>query len=333
MNYHSNEAITIGEVKILNCLPEIGINAVQNEIVSGLTSSSKYISSKYFYDDKGSKLFGQITNLDEYYLTRTEKSILSTIIQNLNLDFIHRHIIELGSGDSSKIQILLQQIPSHILSTLTYYPVDISQSAIRKSVGELSEKFPMVRMKGIIADFLHQLNMLPKKEKRLFCFLGSTIGNLDTGERKDFMELLGEEMQKGESLLLGIDMVKDITVLEKAYNDSHKLTADFNKNILMAVNALIDSDFNTEDFEHVAFYNSEKKRIEMHLRAKTELLINTGTQMSKIQIFKGETIHTENSHKFDMDDIKKMGHWSGCTTENIYTDENEWFSVVQYKKS
>ena len=167
-------------ISINNFIPETGIDTIRNEIITGLTSKQKFISSKYFYDEKGSELFEEITRLEEYYPTRTEKSILqkeaSTITNNLS-DFT---IIELGSGDSSKISFLLKSINKEQLKTIRYIPVDVSQSAIEKSARSLSRKFPSLKIQAVVADFMHQLDLIPNAQKKLICFFGSTLGILPT---------------------------------------------------------------------------------------------------------------------------------------------------------
>jgi L-histidine N-alpha-methyltransferase len=332
MNYTKTEAFIKEKIHLVNYLHVIGLEKVRTEIVKGLQATSKVISPKFFYDQKGSELFENITELDEYYPTRTERSILSTIVNELNIDFYGLNIIELGSGDASKIRLLLKQIPEEVLSTIKYYPLDISRSAIEKSAMELTDEFPSIEINGIVADFIHQINVVPKTGKRLFCFFGSTIGNLDMSEVKEFMELLGSEMQADDSLLLGLDMVKDIAVLEKAYNDDQRITADFNKNILNVVNSLAGTDMDPEKFEHLAFYNKEKNRIEMHLKAMKDMVVTFSTEADSIYIKKGETIHTENSHKFSRKDIKTMGSLAGLNVEQIFTDKHQWFSLVHYRK-
>ncbi len=332
MNFTKTETLTEERINLVNYLPHIGIEKVKEEILKGLQASPKYISPKFFYDQKGSELFEEITKLVEYYPTRTEVSILSSIVKDLDIEFTDLSIVELGSGDASKIRLLLQQIPIEQLSTIRYYPLDISQSAIEKASEKLVEEYPMLSINGIVADFFHQLNMIPKTGKRLFCFFGSTIGNLDMSEIREFMELLGSEIQTDDSLLLGLDMVKVIAVLEKAYNDDQQITAGFNKNILNVVNRLAGTDLNPGEFEHLAFYNKEKGRIEMHLKARKDIVITFNSETDSIHINKGETIHTENSHKFSREDIQTMGSLAGLNIEKIFTDERQWFSLVHYRK-
>lgn len=332
MNYTKAETLTRENIHLVSYLHAIGAERVRTEILKGLQAESKYISPKFFYDQKGSELFEDITELDEYYPTRTERSILSTIVRELNIDFYKLNIIELGSGDASKIRLLFQQIPVELLPAIRYYPLDISRSAIEKAAMELTAEFPSIEINGIVADFFHQINVVPKTGKRLFCFFGSTIGNLDISEVKGFMELLGSEMQTGDSLLLGLDMVKDVAVLEKAYNDDQQITAEFNKNILNVVNALTGTDMDPADFEHLAFYNKEKSRVEMHLKARNDIVITFDSETDNVHIRKGETIHTENSHKFSLDDVKTMGSLAGLNVEQIFADERQWFSLVHYRK-
>lgn len=333
MNYTKEDVSVQEGLSVKNYLPDLGIDKVVGEIITGLKSKPKYISPKYFYDRIGSGLFEEITKLEEYYPTRTEKKILSTIVNDLNIDFNGISIIELGSGDASKIRLLLQQLSINVLSSIKYFPVDISQSAIEGAVGNLSHEFPMLTINGIVADFIHQLNVIPNEGKRLFCFFGSTIGNFTPSEVDEFMALLGEEMREGDSLLMGMDMVKDISVIEKAYNDSKNVTELFNKNILNVVNSLIGSDFNADNFKHIAYYNRELNRIEMHLEAKKDMVILLNSDANIISIKKGETIHTENSHKFSYDSIKTIGNRAGLNVQMIIEDDKKWFSIVHFKKS
>jgi len=320
------------KAKIVNRLKEIESGKVEEEILKGLTSDPMYISPKYFYHAGGSQLFEQITRLEEYYPTRTEKAILADIGKHLEVNFTGLNIVELGSGDPSKICLLLRQIPSEEQAGLHYYPVDISQLALEGSMHELAKEFPHIQVTGIVADFMHQFEKLPKVPNRLFCFLGSTIGNLKPAERESFMKKLGLEMKPGDHLLLGLDMVKDPRVLHRAYNDSQEVTAAFNKNILNVVNGIMDATFEASDFEHLAFYNEKEQRIEMHLKANRDRQIRINGHQQTLHIKKGETIHTENSYKFKQHDIEHIGHQAGLTTLSVFTDKHQWFSLVLYGK-
>ncbi|TVR42020.1 MAG: L-histidine N(alpha)-methyltransferase [Bacteroidia bacterium] len=315
-----------------NHLPEIGLQAMREEVMEGLKDTPRCIPSKYFYDREGSALFEEITRLPEYYLSRTEKAILSTLWNKLAIDAHNLHIIELGSGDCSKIQLLLREIPANALSTVTYHPVDISSNVLKESAGKLTQQFPHLTVHGLVADFMHQIHLLPHAHKRLFCFFGSTIGNFGKSEINALMERLGTLMTNGDYLLLGLDMIKEIDVLEAAYNDKQGVTERFNKNMLKVVNELLGADFHPGLFNHRAFYNEENHRIEMHLDAREDMMVTFGFNNSTIEIKAGENIHTENSHKFDRGHIRNMGEMAGLSVGHVFTDPEEWFSLVLYSK-
>ena len=317
-------------VELINYLPNIGIDNVKQEIFDGLKSTPKYISPKFFYDGKGSELFEQITKLEEYYPTRTEKSIISNKVSELGIDFKNLDIVELGSGDSSKISLLLEQIPQDLIPTINYFPVDISKSAIEKSSNDLKAKFQLKSITGVVVDFFHQMHLIPKTGRRLFCFFGSTIGNFSRKQAEDFMIALGKSMQKGDMLLIGMDLVKNVDVLEAAYNDKKGITALFNTNILNVVNNLSGTNFTENNFEHYSFFNTKESRIEMHLRALKDVEVKLDSEI--IKIYKGELIHSENSHKFTLDDINTIAKWSKLNIVRSLTDDNNWFSLNYFVK-
>ena len=332
MNFSDETIVVQNKVEIMNCLPEIGKQAVVNEIIAGLKDSPKHIASKYFYDEAGSRLFEDITKLDAYYPTLTEKAILGSLWDKLALEFDALNIVELGSGDASKIRLLIEQIPKYLLPQITYIPIDISLDALEWAAEELTQQFPEMDIQGFAADFLLDLSMIPKEKKRLFCFLGSTIGNFNPDETHRFLQMLGQEMQPGDSLLLGMDMVKDVDLIEKAYNDAQGVTEQFNKNILHVVNRLVGADFRPEYFDHLAFYNRNKNRIEMHLRAQKEMVVHLKATGETIRLHSGQTIHTENSHKFTPNDIAKFGQWAGLQTKAVFNDSRGYFSLAYYEK-
>lgn len=304
----------------------------QREIIQGLLAKQKYLPSKFFYDEKGSKLFEQITRLHEYYPSRTEKYILEKNAQDLMQGVEGASLVELGPGDCSKVSILLQTLPEETLQTLTYVPVDVSPSALAESRGMLEEKFGGIEVRGLVADFTQQLDLVSKYEKKVVCLLGSTIGNLDHEDAVGFVATLGNLLGAGERFLLGLDMVKDKAILEKAYNDEDEITAEFNKNILKVANKIAKTDFEPEHFEHQAFFDEEKQRIEMHLVATRDMTIQTPLLDQDLEIIEGETIHTENSHKFTDDHIEEFASGSGLSVRDVYTDSNRWFTLVDYVK-
>lgn len=321
-----------GLVNFTDLLPEIGEEEIRNEILEGLTSGQKWISSKFFYDKRGSELFSEITMLDEYYPTRTEISILREFAPEIMKGVVDVDIIELGSGDGIKISVLINIVPASRMPLLRYVPVDVSKNVLLESGQMLSESYPSLRVEGVRADFLTQLNLIPSDNRRLICFFGSTIGNLSQERAHQFIKEISDVMRPGERLILGLDMVKPRPILEAAYNDKRGVTAVFNRNILNVVNRLAATDFNPRDFTHLAFYNDAESRIEMHLKANRDFVVKTPHIEAPIPIYSGETIHTENSHKYTTEDITAFAGTGEFAVEHVFTDPQGWFSLVQYVK-
>ncbi len=317
---------------IEDMMPEIGEISIREKLLNCLNSNPKTLPCMLFYDKKGSELFEKITKLEEYYLPKVEIPLLISTAKKLNSEFKYCNLVELGSGDCSKISVLLNAVPKDIRQTIVYYPVDVSREAMEKSGHILQERFPEIDIHGINADFLEHIESIPENRKRFFCFFGSTIGNLTKVRTMEFMKHLGEVMNKNDRLFLGVDMVKDINVMERAYNDIMGITAEFNKNILRVANAHLGTDFDPNDFDHVAFFNEELSRIEMHLKAKKDLEVKSPLLKEKIIFKKGETIHTENSHKYTVDYIHKMADTADLCVSNIYSDDKKWFSLAEMVK-
>jgi L-histidine N-alpha-methyltransferase len=328
----SREEYYLDAVTITDSLPQLQKNEYVKDILNGLNQRKKHISSLFFYDEAGSKLFQEITGLPEYYLYHVEKKLLREITPEFckSLEFVD--IVEIGSGDCSKISILLESIPRHWRESVRYIPIDISRAAIEQSAEVLKERFPQIEVHGIVANFINQLHLIPECTDRLFCFLGSTMGNLSEKLARQYLIRIKEVMCAGNTLLLGLDMIKDIEVLERAYNDRGNVTARFNKNVLKVVNRLTGTNFDPDDFQHVAFYNQELSRIEMHLEAKRDLDITSPHLEESIVIKRGERIHTENSHKFSERQIHQMAKKAGLTIKRIFTDEKKWYSLIEMVK-
>ncbi|ADE37242.1 L-histidine N(alpha)-methyltransferase [Methanohalophilus mahii] len=313
-------------------MPKVGESSIREEMINCLRGNPKTLPSVFFYDHKGSELFETITNLEEYYPPKIEIPLLRSTAQKLKQELKDCDLVELGSGDCSKISVFLDEIPEEIRQTIVYYPVDVCKQAIEKSACNLQDRYPEMNIHGITADFLGHIEKIPAKRRRFFCFFGSTIGNLTEVQAMQFMTDLGNVMNKNDRLLLGVDMVKDIDIIEKAYNDGQGVTAEFNKNILEVVNDHIKTDFYPEEFVHVAFFNKKYSRIEMHLKAKKDLEITSPLLKERIVFRKGETIHTENSHKYTVDGINKMADAAGLSVENIFNDDKKWFSLAEMVK-
>ncbi|MDF1576560.1 MAG: L-histidine N(alpha)-methyltransferase [Bacteroidales bacterium] len=332
MNYVNEDTVTLNRISITNLLQEIGLDEVRMEIASGLKAPQKAISSKYFYNREGSLLFEEITHLEEYYPTRTEKGIL----RKMAPDFMNRYpaydLIELGPGDHSKISILLNAQAGLKRHSARYLPLDISQPAIRSSAEQLVSIFPNLQVEGYAVDFMSQRDLIRRKQPTVICFFGSTIGNFEGEESLILLKNISSQMKKGDVLLLGMDLIKPEAVLHAAYNDARGVTGAFNKNILTSVNNLIKTDFHQGDFDHLAFFNKEKSRMEMYLVANRDISIHSPHLQGDFFMKRGETIHTENSHKYSAEHIREIARFTGMQLNHIHTDELEWFAVAEFQK-
>ena len=315
-------------VETLNYLDGKYKNDIAREIREGLSASQKYIPCKYFYDTRGSKLFEEICQLPEYYPTRTEISILRDIAPELMRTVAHKDLVELGAGANLKIRILLNAVGKSSRATLRYIPIDISQSAVIGASHGLLERYPELQVLGIIADFTSQLDVIPTERTLMFFFLGSTIGNMEQDEAISFLQSISENMKPDDGLLVGFDMVKTRETVEAAYNDSKEVTAEFNKNILNVLNNELNANFNPSHFDHLAFFNEDCNRIEMHLRANRDISVKLNAIDLETEFKKGETIHTENSRKFTKKSIEDIASRAGLSIQNWYSDPAGWFSLV-----
>jgi len=332
MNFVNEDIVKLDRISITNLLQKIGQEEVIAEIVEGLEADSKYISSKYFYNKKGSILFEEITRLREYYPTRTEKEILKQIAPGLMKLYGSYEIIELGPGDHSKVSILLNAASALELPNIRYLPLDISQQALRNSAEELVRLFPNLHVEGYAVDFLSQFGSIRRNRPALICFFGSTIGNFERDTSLQLLQNISKQMKTGDILLLGMDLAKPEPVLHAAYNDARGITKAFNLNILNSVNDLIDSDFNTADFDHLAFFNREKSRIEMYLVARRDLIVHSPFFDESLKLKEGEAIHTENSHKYEHGHILEIEFETGLHLNNTHTDSQGYFALTEFQK-
>jgi L-histidine N-alpha-methyltransferase len=295
---------------------------------SGLTASPKKLLPKYFYDARGSELFEQITGLPEYYPMRAESALLEAIASDLMSSLKPQEIVELGSGSSTKTRILLdrqdQAQPVH-----TYVPLDVSESIVRLAADELQERYPGLAIHGVVADFETQLDKLPGATgRRLVLFLGSTIGNLEPEPRVRLLRSIRELLAAEDSLLLGVDLVKDIGTIERAYNDAAGVTAAFNLNILNVINDGLDADFRPEAFKHVAFFNREHARIEMHLKPLVAQTVRLRDLDLTVEFKPDEMIWTESSHKFTRESVEAMLGAAGLRLASWFSGEEPVFGLA-----
>ncbi len=299
------------------------------DIFQGLTASQKFIPSKYLYDARGSQLFEEICSLPEYYLTRNEISILRYAAPKIMASFESSDLVELGSGANKKICIFLDSVEQSKLPRLRYVPVDVSETALVSASENLLKLYPKLEVFGIVADFTLHIDAIPCTRPRLVLFLGSTIGNFDEKDRGTFLRLVANSMKQGDRFLIGFDMLKHKKKLEAAYNDSRGVTSEFNKNVLNVLNRELNANFNPSYFDHVAFFNEEKERVEMHLQAKRKVEINISDLNLVIELNKDETIHTEICGKFRKAVIERMVHKAGLDIKQWFSDSKEWFSLVE----
>ncbi|WP_410501396.1 L-histidine N(alpha)-methyltransferase [Exiguobacterium acetylicum] len=298
------------------------------EVVDGLMREQKILPAKYFYDHIGSQLFEQITQQPEYYPTRTELAILENHRTEIarSIGDVHT-LIEYGSGSSRKIQMLLETF-THLD---TYMPIDISKDFLMESARQLSERYPALHIKAVCGDYSQSISLpVEEAQKRVIFFPGSTIGNFEPEEAMRFLRHSSRILEVGDGFLIGVDLKKSTDVLERAYNDAAGVTAAFNLNMLTHLNQMLGGTFDITRFEHQAFYNEEKGRIEMHLRSQLDQLVQVGDVT--VPFKQGETIHTENSYKYSKEEFEKLAQQSGFHPVNCWIDVDERFSVHYLEK-
>tara|TARA_Y100000813_G_C24131126_1_gene337582 strand:+ start:243 stop:1214 length:972 start_codon:yes stop_codon:yes gene_type:complete len=301
-----------------------------SEIISDLKNSEqKKINSKHFYDEKGSKLFDMISELEEYYPTRTEIEIIESQKFSFKNNLpSNASIIEFGSGSNKKIKKLLNVLNN----PKEYISIDISYDFLLVNAKEIAKKYPKLNVKAICAD-LYQLGSMSKiingNSQKIGFFPGSTIGNFSENDAQKLLIRFKKILGKDSFLIIGVDLRKDKKIMEQAYNDSKGITAKFNKNILNGINNKIGSKFDVKNFEHKAYFNEKKKRIEMHLISRQNQSISLKDYNLKIQ--KGESIHTENSHKYSAEEFEQLAVLSGYKKIDFLTDQKKYFGIFFLK--
>jgi L-histidine N-alpha-methyltransferase len=277
--------------------PEDRLDALREDVRVGLTATPKELPPKWFYDERGSMLFEEITRLPEYYLTGCERVILGAHARDVARLTAANTLVEPGSGSSEKTRLLLDaMVESGYLRR--FVPLDVSEQALREAAAAVADEYPGIEVHGVVGDFEHHLVRLPEGRRRLFAFLGSSIGNLTGEQRARFLSALHGLLGPGEALLLGADLVKDPTRLEAAYNDSQGVTAAFNKNVLSVVNSELGADFDLGRFTHVARWDPEREWIEMLLRSEVDQRVRVDGLDLDVEFAVGEEMRTEISDKF-----------------------------------
>ncbi len=300
------------------------------DIVYGLRDKKqKTLSSKFFYDERGSLLFEKITTTKDYYPTLKEMEILEKQKDEFfNLFPAHSTVIEFGSGSNKKIKKLLKALnkPSE------YIPIDISKEFLFKNALESAKDFPNIKIKAVCADFdqIEVLeNLMNKKESRIGFFPGSTIGNYKPKEAKILLKKFSKILGSNNFLIVGVDLKKDIDVIERAYNDTEGITASFNKNIVNVINEKCGSLIDSKEFYHKAFFNENESRVEMHLVSKRKQVIKI--LGSEISFYKGESIHTENSYKYSVNSFKDLLESQKFEVIKVLTDKKSFFGIFFLK--
>ncbi len=298
-------------------------NDFRHDVIEGLLQNPRYIPPKYFYDEEGSILFDQITEVQEYYPTRIERALLQKykheIVLCLNRDCL---LIEPGGGSCSKVRIFIEE-----LKPLAYVPMDISATHLLAAAQQLSKDYDWLDIYATCNDFTTKLILpenLPNSNRVVF-FPGSSVGNFTPADAKKFLKKIVDLVGSKGKLLIGVDLKKDKSILEDAYNDSAGVTAAFNMNLLTRINNELSADFDLDGWQHYAFYNDQLGRIEMHLKSLYQQVVHIGD--NEFYFDENEKIHTENSYKYSVDEFIQLAKSVGFKSDNVWVDENHLFSI------
>ncbi len=298
--------------------------ALLRDVIDGFSHHQKRLSPKYFYDQRGSELFAEITRLSEYYPTRTEAALLESFAAPWLRDFRACALIELGAGNAEKTRILLDALGDGA----TYIPVDISEDFLRETALEIEDEYPELNVQPSVSDITKTLRMpAVMLSPAVYVFLGSTIGNFETCEAVALLRNVRRQMRASDRFLLGADLRKDIATLEAAYNDAQGVTAEFNRNLLHVLNRDLGTDFDPSMFEHRAHYETKHGRIEMHLIARAAQTVHV-PGWKDVSFAEGETILTEISTKYDEATMRSLFEQAGLVVDVWTTDERAWYAMV-----
>lgn len=315
-------------VTIDSYLDESQERSLADDVLDGLTKPFKELPPKHFYDARGAELFDRICELPEYYQTRTERSILQSTADELASVTAAAELVELGSGTAAKTRVLLDAL--HDAGTLKrYVPLDVTESMVRDCATELTSEYPGLRVHGVIGDFERHLDRVPEPDgPRLVVFLGGTIGNFPPGTRRRFLRKIRGLLGPEDHLLMGIDLVKDPELLTRAYDDAQGVTAEFNRNLLRVLNRELQADFDPDDFDHVALFNSEQEWIEMRLRARRAHTTTVQDLGLSVHFEQGEELRTEISAKFTRERVEDDLSAAGLELVSWLTDPDELFALT-----
>ena len=314
-------------------LPAAAYTPVGEEVYRGLTARPKSLCPWLFYDEEGSRLFEEITRLDEYYVTRTERSIFEAdqdkiIAAAREGSSQPLTVIELGAGTATKTGILLAAAV-RAQGEVEYHAIDVSESALAEAKQNIEEHVSGVNVSTRTADYTDGLGAIETDgHRKLVLYIGSSIGNFESAAALDVLRGIRGQLAPGDRLLLGVDMVKDLPTLLAAYDDARGVTAAFNRNVLLRLNRELGANFHTQCFRHRVRWNGELSRIEMHLESLIRQTIDIPALGIEVSMRRGETIHTENSYKFTPERVNQMLARTGFRVQQRWTDPKKWFSVV-----
>jgi L-histidine N-alpha-methyltransferase len=298
---------------------------LREDVARGLSAQPKWLPPKWFYDERGSELFDEITRLPEYYPSRAERSVLREHAAEIAVLTGAKTLVELGSGTSEKTRLLLNALSAH--GTLArFVPFDVSESTLREAAEAISADYPDIEVYAIVGDFTTHLGYIPPGDARLVAFLGSTIGNLPPREREVFFGELRSTLDTNEWFLLGADLVKDEATLVAAYDDAAGVTAEFNRNVLRVLNRELGADFDVDGFDHVAVWDARNEWMQMGLRATRPMTVHVLDLT--VSFAAGEQLRTEISAKFRREGLDRELHRAGFTLHRWWTDPENRFAVA-----
>ena len=307
--------------------PDDRREALVRDVREGLSGEPKQLPPKWFYDQHGSELFGRITRLPEYYLTRRERAILAERARTIVAETRADTLVELGAGTSEKTRFLLDAFSAGG-RLRRFVAFDVSEETLRASAARIADEYPGIEVIAVVADFDRHLGELPRGGRRLVAFLGSSIGNLGPKDRSAFLSTLRTELGAGETLLLGVDLVKDPEALVAAYDDREGVTAEFNRNLLRVLNRELDADFRPDCFDHVARWDAEHEWIELVLRSRLEQRVSIPGAGVEVRFERGEELLTEISAKFRPDGVRDELGAAGFAVRELWTDPRDDFGLV-----
>lgn len=306
--------------------PSSYLAALRQDVRAGLTAEPKTLPPKYFYDARGSELFDEITRLPEYYPTRAESAILHEHAEEIASLSQARTLVELGSGTSAKTRLLLRALTQ--AGTLErFVPFDVDPAVLTDAANTISADFPQLSVEPVVGDFEEHLTLLPGGDRQLIAFLGSTIGNLEPVVRGRFLRAVSAVLRPGDTFLLGTDLVKDAGRLQRAYDDSAGVTAEFNRNVLTVVNRELGADFDVAAFDHVAVWDPGHEWIEMRLRSSRDQLVHIADLDLDVRFAVGEQLRTEISAKFHPDGVADELGRVGLRVVRFWTDRDRDFGL------